>query len=59
MSNTGFPDGSDGKVSACNVGDQVLSLSQEDTLEKHTHFSCLESPMEVYGVAKSWTQLSV
>ena len=30
----GFPGGSDGKVSACNAGDQVRSLDQEDPLEK-------------------------
>ena len=37
----GFPDGSDGKESACNAGDQVWSLSQEDPLEKEvgTHSS--------------------
>ena len=37
----GFPGGSDGKVSACNVGDQVQFLGQEDPLEKEmaTHSS--------------------
>ena len=30
----GFPGGSDGKESACNVGDQVLSLGQKDPLKK-------------------------
>jgi len=37
----GFPGGSDGKVSACNMGDQVQSLGQEDLLEKEmaTHSS--------------------
>ena len=30
----GFPDGSDGKEYACNVGDQVRSLGREDPLEK-------------------------
>ena len=30
----GFPGGSEGKVSACNVGDLGLILGQEDTLEK-------------------------
>ena len=29
-----FPDGSDGKEYACNVGDQVRSLGREDPLEK-------------------------
>jgi len=39
----GFPDGSDGKESACNVGDLDLILGQEDPLEKRmaTHFSIL------------------
>ena len=38
-----FPSGSDGKESACNAGDQVLSLGWEDPLEKEiaTHFSIL------------------
>ena len=30
----GFPGGSDGKESACNAGDRVQSLGQEDPLEK-------------------------
>ena len=30
----GFPGGSDGKESACNEGDPVQSLGQEDLLEK-------------------------
>ena len=30
----GFPGGSDGEESACNAGDQVLSLGREDPLEK-------------------------
>ena len=30
----GFPGGSDSKESACNAGDQVQSLGQEDPLEK-------------------------
>ena len=29
----GFPGGSDGKEAACNAGDPVLSLGQEDPLE--------------------------
>ena len=39
----GFPEGSDGKESACNAGDQVQSLDWEDLLEKGmaTHFSIL------------------
>ena len=37
----GFPGGSDGKVSACNAGDMVWSMDQEDPLEKEmaTHSS--------------------
>ena len=31
---SGFPGGSDGKESACSVGDQVRSLGWEDPLEK-------------------------
>ena len=39
----GFPDGSAGKESTCNVGDQVRSLSWEDPQEKGkaTHSSIL------------------
>ena len=39
----GFPGGSDGKESACNVGDPVRPLSQEDPLQKEmaTHSSIL------------------
>ena len=39
----GFPYGSTGKESACNVGDQVRSLGWEDPLEKEkaTHSSIL------------------
>ena len=39
----GFPGGSEGKESACNVGDQVRSLGWEDSLEKEmaTHSSIL------------------
>ena len=36
----GFPGGSDGKVSACNVGDQVQSLGWEDPLEKEVATRC-------------------
>ena len=34
LTTPGFPGGSDGKVSACNAGDRVWSLGQEDPLEK-------------------------
>ena len=64
-----FPGGSDGKESACNAGDPVLSLGQEDPLEKGMatplQYSCLENSMDrgawqaiVHGVTKSRTQLS-
>ena len=66
----GFPSGSDGKESACNVGDQVWSLDQEDPLEKGmvTHFSILawrmswtEEPggLQSLGVTKSQMWLSM
>ena len=34
LTSMGFPGGSDGKESACNVGDPGSSLCQEDPLEK-------------------------
>ena len=42
----GFPGSSVGKESACNAGDPVLSLGQEDPLEKGmaTHSSILGLP---------------
>ena len=44
----GFPGGSDGKESACSVGDMVWSLGWEDPLEGGhgylLHYSCLEKP---------------
>ena len=41
--NTGFPGGSDGKASACNVGDPGSILGWEDPLKKEmaTHSSIL------------------
>ena len=64
----GFPGGSDGKVSACNVGDRVQSLGWEDPLEKEmaTHSSVLAWRIPwtgswqatIHGVAKSQTRLS-
>ena len=59
----GFPGGSDGKESACNVEAQAQSLDQEDPLEKYPlQYSCLENPMDrgawwdtVHEVPKSWT----
>ena len=66
----GFPSGSDGKQSVCNVGTWVQSLGWEDPLEEGmaTHSSILvwEIPMDrgawwaaVHGVAKSRTQISL
>ena len=34
LRNWGFPGDSDGKESACNVGDRIPSLGREDLLEK-------------------------
>ena len=65
----GFPGGSDGKESTCNVGD----LGSVPGLERSTgegngnplQYSCLEKPMDrgalqstVHEVAKSGTQLN-
>ena len=66
---TGFPCGSDGKVSACNVGDPSLipglGRSPGEGNGNPLQYSCLESSMDwgawkatVYGVAKRRTQLS-
>ena len=66
---TDFPDGSDGKESACNVGDPGLILesgrSPGEGNGNPPQYSCLESPMDrgawwatAHGVTKSWTQLS-
>ena len=64
------PGSSDGKASACNVGDLGLIPGSGRSLEKEmaTHSSILaqripwtEEPdglHTVYGVAKSWTRLS-
>ena len=53
----GFPGGSDGKECACNSGDQIWSLGQEDTLEKGmaTHstsqyIKCIYCIMYVYSI---------
>ena len=65
----GFPGGSDGKASACNVGDLGLIPGLERSYgEGHGHplqYSCLENPMDrgvgqaaVHGVAKSRARLS-
>ena len=57
----GLPSGSDGKESACNAGDRVWSLGQEDPLKKgkathtprNTPYSCLENSMDK-GSNQSW-----
>ena len=53
----GFPGGSDGKECACNSGDQIWSLGQEDTLEKGmaTHstsqyIKCIYCIVYVYSI---------
>ena len=64
-----FPGGSDGKESACNVGDlgsiSGLGRSPGGGCGNPLQYSCLENFMDrggwqaaVYSVAKSWTQLS-
>ena len=65
----GFPSGSEGKASACNVGDPGSipgsGRSPGEGNGNPLQYSCLEKPMDgeawqatVHGVAKSRTQLS-
>ena len=65
----GFPGGSDGKESACNVGHwgsvPGLGRSPGEGNSNPLQYSCLENPMDrgawratIHGVAKGWTQLS-
>ena len=59
----GFPCGSAGKESTCNVGDlgSIPGLGRSPGKEKGypVHYSGLENSMDyIHGVAKSWTQLS-
>ena len=65
----GFPDGSDGKESACNVGDPGSipgsGRSPREGNGSPLQYYCLENPMDrgargaaVPGVTKSQTQLS-
>ena len=60
----GFPCGSAGKESTCNVGDlgsiPGLGRSPGDRKGYPLQYSGLENSMDcvVHGVAKSWTQLS-
>ena len=62
----GFPGGSDGKESACNVGDPGLIPGSGSSLGEGNgnplQYSCLGNHMDrgawwgtVHGVAKSWT----
>ena len=65
----GFPGGSDGKESACIVGDlgsnPGLGRSPGEGNGNPLQYSCLESPVDsrawlaaVHGVTKSWTRMS-
>ena len=65
----GFPGGSEGKASACNVGDPGWipgsGRSPGEGNGNQLQYSCLENPMDrgawwatVHGIAKSWTRLS-
>ena len=65
----GFPDGSNGKESTCNTGDQGsipgLGRSSEEGNGSPLQYSCLENSMDrggwwatVHGVAESQTRLS-
>ena len=65
----GSPGGSDGKVSACNVGDlgsiPGLGRSPGEGNGNPLQYSCLENPMDggawraaVHGISKSQTRLS-
>ena len=62
----GFPGGSDGKESSCDVGDLDLILrlgrSPGEGNDNPLHYSCLENSIDrgawettVHGVTKSWT----
>ena len=69
MLNSSFPGGSDGKASACNVGDlgsiPGLGRSPGERNGNPLQYCCLENPMDrgawqatVHGVTKSRTRLS-
>ena len=69
MTTQGFPGGSDGKESACIVGDPgSITGSERSPGEGNGYplqYSCLKDSMDrgawwtiVHGVAKSWIQLS-
>ena len=60
----GFPGGSDGKESACSVGDlgliPELGRSPGEGKGYPLQYSGQENPMDyiVHGVTRSWTRLS-
>ena len=64
MTNRGFRDGSDGKDSACYVGDlgsiPRLGTSPGEGKGYPFQYSGLDNSIDcvVHGVTKSWTQLS-
>ena len=69
LSQMGFPGGSDGKESACDVGDpHLIPGSGRFSGDRHGNplqYTCLENFMDreawwatVHGVSKSWTRLS-
>ena len=69
VTETHFPGGSDGKASACNVGDlgsiPGSGRSPGEGKDNPLQYSCLENPVgggawraTVHGVAKSQTRLS-
>ena len=64
MTGMGFPGGSAGKESVCNVGDlgsiPRLGRSPGEGNDYSLQYSGLENSMDciVHGVTKSWTQLS-
>ena len=66
MCKMGFPDGSCGEESACNVGDlgsiPGLGRSPGEGNGTRLQYSCLENPMDggawqttVHGITESWT----
>ena len=62
----GFSGNLEGKESACNVGDRVQSLGQEDPLEKemanHSNILAWKIPWTeesaVHGISESWARLN-
>ena len=64
LSSLGFPGGSDGRESACNVGDldsiPGLGRSPGEGKGYPLQYSGVENSMDyiIHGVTKSWTRLS-